>query len=383
MIARSFANRFTEARSADLDRIASDYVVRQGVALGASVAVAARDEREGWQLALGAAGTTGYERPSAVTPLTPYDLASVTKPIVATALARLAARGDLPLAAPLAELLPEAQGTPSGDVPLELFLAHRAGLRDHLPLFDRLRQRQPIDRGELLRTVASARRPECVGPCPMSGFEPLYSDLGFLLAGAAAERLTHTELDQLIACEVSEPLGLDIGSSRQWLRHSSSFAANVAATEHVLWRSGEIRGVVHDENAWTFSGHGSSGHAGAFGTAASVARFGAALLDAWSGRDESWLDARALEPLLRIRPGGSLRAGFDGKSAGASSAGDRAGPRTFGHLGFTGTSLWCDPDADCVVVLLTNRVCPTRDHLGLRRVRPLIHDALFEAAARS
>jgi CubicO group peptidase (beta-lactamase class C family) len=148
-------------------------------------------------------------------------------------------------------------------------------------------------------------------------------------------------------------------------------------TETVAFRGGEVRGIVHDENAWALSGHGLSGHAGLFGTAAGVARFGAALLDALHGRFSGWLDAASLAPLLAARPGGTLRAGFDGKSADQSSAGTLAGARSFGHLGFTGTSLWCDPDADRVLVLLSNRVCPTRNNPRIREARPAVNDALF------
>ena len=151
-------------------------------------------------------------------------------------------------------------------------------------------------------------------------------------------------------------------------------------TETVPFRGGELRGVVHDENAWALSGHALSGHAGLFGTALAVARFGAALLDAWHGRSEVWLDAKGLAALLQERPGGTLRAGFDGKSADQSSAGTQAGPRSFGHLGFTGTSLWCDPDADQALVLLTNRVCPTRNNPRIRAARPVVNDALFACA---
>jgi serine-type D-Ala-D-Ala carboxypeptidase len=159
-------------------------------------------------------------------------------------------------------------------------------------------------------------------------------------------------------------------------RHAD-FALRCAPTETVPFRGGEVRGVVHDENAWALSGHAASGHAGLFGTALSVARFGAALLDAVNGRSEVWLRRSDLLPLLRERPGGTLRAGFDGKSVVGSSAGASAGPHSFGHLGFTGTSLWCDPDADRALVLLSNRVCPTRDNTRIRAARPAVHDALF------
>jgi CubicO group peptidase (beta-lactamase class C family) len=111
-----------------------------------------------------------------------------------------------------------------------------------------------------------------------------------------------------------------------------------------------------------------------------VLGFGAALLAALAGRSD-WLTRRSLESLVRPRPGGTLRAGFDGKSASASSAGSWPGGQTFGHLGFTGTSLWCDPEAGIATVLLTNRVHPTRDNPRIRAARPVVHDALFRAAS--
>ena len=140
-----------------------------------------------------------------------------------------------------------------------------------------------------------------------------------------------------------------------------------------------MEGAVHDENAWALTGHGGSGHAGIFGTVDAVLTFGRAVLDGLDGADGAD-GADGLGWLVRERPGGTLRAGFDGKSEEGSSAGERMGRRAFGHLGFTGTSLWIDPDARIVVALLTNRVCPTRDHVAIRAVRPWAHDRLFERA---
>ncbi len=142
-----------------------------------------------------------------------------------------------------------------------------------------------------------------------------------------------------------------------------------------------MRGAVHDENAWALTGRGGSGHAGIFGTVGAVLAFGEAVLDALDGRGGGPLSGHALGWLVRERPGGTLRAGFDGKSPHGSSAGERMGSRTFGHLGFTGTSLWVDPDAKVVVSLLTNRVFPSRDSVEIKAVRPRVHDALFERAA--
>jgi CubicO group peptidase (beta-lactamase class C family) len=140
--------------------------------------------------------------------------------------------------------------------------------------------------------------------------------------------------------------------------------------------------VVHDENAWFWSGDGASGHAGLFGSAAGVLAVGRALVDVMHGRLISFLTRDELWPLVRPRPPGTLRAGFDGKSAEGSSSGTLFGPSTIGHLGFTGTSLWCDIDREMVGVLLTNRVHPSRDNDVIRKVRPFAYDRIGEWAQR-
>jgi serine-type D-Ala-D-Ala carboxypeptidase len=312
-------------------------------------------------------------------PETLFDLASVSKPVVACALLRLAIRGELSLSTPLGAVLPEARGGRSEGLPLELFLAHRAGLDAHRSLFAPLFAGHAIDRRRALSIAAGARRRDCPGDAPAQGFPPVYSDLGYVLVGAVIEEVTGAPLDEVIEREVATPLGLGLGSARQLRRARPSFAREVAPTEIVRARGGCVRGIVHDENAWALSGHAASGHAGLFGTVRDVLGFGAALLDALAGRSD-WLSAQALWTLVKPRPGGSLRAGFDGKSDGPSSAGALSGPHTFGHLGFTGTSLWCDPRAGVATALLTNRVHPTRDNPRIRAARPLIHDALFGAA---
>ena len=325
---------------------------------------------------VGAAGTLP-RREASIDTL--FDLASVSKPIVACTLQRLASRGVLALDAPLGAVLPEARGTPSERLPLELFLAHRAGLEAHRSLFAPVFAGRTLRRADALRVAASARRPECSGAPAAVGFAPLYSDLGYVLIGAAIEAATKCELDEVVAREVAEPLGLKLGSARQLRKRYPAFADDVAPTEIVLSRGGCVSGIVHDENAWALSGHGTSGHAGLFGTVTDVLGFGAALLEALAG-DSTWLDQEALWTLVKPRAGGTLRAGFDGKSSAASSAGTLSSPETFGHLGFTGTSLWCDPTAGAACVLLTNRVHPTRDNPAIRSARPEVHDALFAAS---
>ncbi len=323
----------------------------------AAAGCASRTASGGWVREVG--GGTG----------TYFDLASVTKPMTALAIAR---SGSLRVQ-PLGRALPTVAGTASADVSLELLLAHRAGLEAHVPLFEPLTRGLAVDRQRALLRAADARRIDACGAAPAAGFAPVYSDLGYILAGAALAHHAGTrDAGDAIGRYVVAPLQREdtLGTARSLAARGRTLALLAAPTEIVAWRGGEVRGRVHDENAWALTGLGGSGHAGMFGTVDAVLDFGCAVLDALRDEPElAWLIAE--------RPGGTLRAGFDGKSAEGSSAGPTMGARSFGHLGFTGTSLWFDPEAETVVVLLTNRVHPTRENVALRAARPDAHDALF------
>lgn len=301
-----------------------------------------------------------------------FDLASVTKPMTAVAIAR----AHMSPGTPLSAWVPEARGTSSETASLELLLSHRAGLDAHRTLYTPLLRGDAVDVAAALREAADARRPDAPGDPPAGGFPPLYSDLGYVLAGVGLARAVGArDAGEAIGRLVLEPLG--IADRAGTIRDLAARGVHgpFAPTETVAWRGGAVVGAVHDENAWALTGLGGSGHAGIFGTVDAVLTFGLAVL--------AGIRSGELEWLVRERSGGTLRAGFDGKSPEGSSAGTRMGPRTVGHLGFTGTSLWIDPDAGVVVSLLTNRVCPTREHVAIRAARPWAHDALFEAAVAS
>jgi CubicO group peptidase (beta-lactamase class C family) len=374
----------------EVEEVLKRWVVFTGAAPGASAFVAVfRDGR--WRTLAGAAGMYAGHDARPVSIETVYDLASLTKPVVACVCARLVRAQLLKWSTPLGAVLPAARGTASENASLEQLASHRAGLAAHLLLADAPAPPDALgvpgvpasQREAWLERSANARRAECEGTPPASGFAPLYSDLGYILLGGALEALLGSPLDALIGAEIASPLQLEIASARAWsARHTrGGFLARVAPTETLPDSGGPLVGVVHDDNARALAGLGSAGHAGLFGTARAVGHFGMALLDAVSGRSDSWLTATDLQELVRPRPGGSLRLGFDGKAEQGSSAGPRFGARSFGHLGFTGTSFWCDPEAGVVVVLLSNRVCPTRDNILLRSVRPDVHNALFGLAA--
>ncbi len=282
-----------------------------------------------------------------------FDLASLTKSMTALAIAR----SGLDRRTPIGELVIEAKGSPIEAISLERVLAHRAGLEAHVALWER--SGDPF--------VIAARS------CGGDPERALYSDLGYILAGIALSRARGT-VDAAAAIRdlVVVPLGLEatLGAARDLPGRT------FAPTE------GTTCGIVHDENAAALTGEGGSGHAGMFGTIDAVLSFATATHDAIMKR-EGALAAGDMSWLVEKRAGGDLLCGFDGKSLEGSSAGALAGPRTFGHLGFTGTSFWIDPDRRAVVSLLTNRVHPTRENGKIRAARPLAHDALWRLSAKN
>ena len=305
-----------------------------------------------------------------------FDLASVTKPLTAVAVARA---GIAP-ATTLGALLEEARGTASERVTIEHLLAHRAGLEAHRPLYAPLLRGESVDVAAALREAADARRVDAAGDVSPDGFAPLYSDLGYILVGAALARAVGArDTGEAIARLVLEPLGIaNLAGTVRDLK-GRGVGGPFAPTEEVAWRGGLIHGAVHDENAWALTGLGGSGHSGLFATADAVLVFGRAVLDALQGRTSA-LGNVDLHWLVRERPGSSLRAGFDGKSPAGSSAGAKLAMTSFGHLGYVGTSLWIDPENRTIVTLLTNRVRYGRDHLAIRAARPRAHDALWDRA---
>jgi CubicO group peptidase (beta-lactamase class C family) len=363
------------SRCPNLDRVAEG-VVRDFSAAPCAVVSCAFFLDGAPHVEQGAFGHLFPEGPLAE-PSTIFDLASITKPFTALTLARLVRSHLFPIDLPLGVFVREALSTPSAHVGLEYLLAHRSGLDGHRPLYEPLVHNRPLDRYEALATAAMARRATCDGLLPPNGFDPVYSDLGYLLLGEALSRAAALPLDELIEREVCRPLGIAASSAHFLRLRLPNFDMIVAPTELATWRGGIIRGAVHDENAWALGGHRICGHAGIFGTAQDVATLGLGLLYALDSRAPLWLSPDELEPLLRKRPGGTLRAGFDSKSDTGSSAGECCSSETFGHLGFTGTSLWIDPNARIVVCVLTNRVHPSRSHEAIKSARPWAHDALF------
>lgn len=313
---------------------------------------------------------------------TVYDLASLTKPLFATVCLRLVERGALSLELRAEQLVPDVRGTPGGAATLEQLLCHRSGIAAWGGLYLDVPHELGSTAARRWIFTEAARRAE-------EGKKkggPVYSDLGYIVAAEIVTRSTSRDLATHLTKEIVEPLALEPLD----LAYASALAPDkhrelmkrVAPTERDEWRGRLVRGEVHDENCAALGGV--SGHAGVFGTAKGMGVFGRAILDALHGRVKTGaplLSQATLESALASRDGGTHRLGWDGKSAADSSAGRRMSASTFGHLGFTGTSIWCDPVADVVVVLLSNRVCPSRANEKIKGFRPAFHDAIMAVVA--
>lgn len=317
-----------------------------------------------------------------MSPETLFDLASVTK-CLGTALCamRLWERGRLDLDRPIGGLLEGIGAGGKGSITCRQLLSHSSGLPSWRPYFQEypgVRCDVPYD--EIVAKILA----EPLDSDP--GSKEVYSDLGFILLGRILEILADSPLDELFQDAVARPLGLTRTGYRRWRRErdgpEASPGVDVAATERCPWRKRLLVGEVHDENCYLMGGV--AGHAGLFSTAREIDRILACLLEAWEGRPSLFGQA-GVRTFLRKRAvdrGGTWALGWDMPTPGASASGRYFSPTSFGHNGFTGTSVWMDLERRVAVVLLTNRVHPDRRNLAIRHLRPEVHDAVMEAILR-
>ena len=342
-------------------------LVETGATPGAVVVAGTRET----VLAECAAGRLSYAADAGpVTHGTIYDLASLTKVIVTTPLVmRLYEAGQLDLEAPVRRYVPEFAGGAKDRVTIVDLLAHCGGLLWWTDLYRQARDLPTTEAmGFYLRRICEM---------PLDN-EPrtrtVYSDLGFILLGAVLERVTGAPLDRLAENEIFAPLGM------RDIRYNppAALRSRIASTEDDPERGGVLTGLVHDENACGLGGV--APHAGLFATARSLVPFAQMWLAEGATGDNRVFDGATIRRFgrrARLVDDSSRALGWDTPAPG-SSCGHCFSQASFGHTGFTGTSLWIDPEQDLFVVLLSNRVHPTRDNTRLAELRPEFHDALVD-----
>ena len=328
---------------------------------GASIAVTA----SGKLLALRSFGRLTFEAESAaICPETIFDLASVTKVVATTTSAMiLYERGLLDLEAPVIGTLPEfaTEDSRRDEVSFRSLLTHSSGL----PAYEKLFLRSAT-RNELLKQAFKV--PLKYSP----GTHAEYSDIGFILLGVALERLAQEALDIMAQREVFGPLGMAhtaFNPPTEWRQRIPP------TTDDTSFRKKVIQGEVQDENASVLGGI--AGHAGLFSTARDLATFAQCMLN--GGTPIFRPETVALFTRREKLPSGTSRTlGWDTPSA-PSQSGKYFSPGSYGHLGYTGTSLWIDPARQLSVTLLTNRTWPDCSNQAIKQVRPQFHDAVVEA----
>lgn len=310
------------------------------------------------------------DRPVQLTTI--YDLASLTKVIgLTTGLYILLTRNELGLDDPVVRYIPTFTGQGKDRITIRQLLTHTSGLKAWLPLH----LETPDQEGAYQRIDADTLEHE-------PGTHYTYSDLGAITLGRVVAAISGTTLDDYLDTAVFAPLGMH--DTR--FNPPDSLLDRIAPTEvDSVWRHRLVHGTVHDENAQHLGGV--SGHAGLFSTAPDLARFAIWILNAYHGRlapgDQPYLPADFVRMATARQPGpeGSTRAlGWDTPTpGGGASSGSLLSPNAFGHTGFTGTSIWIDPSRGLYIILLTNRVNPTRENRELLTIRGEVADMVIRA----
>ncbi|MBU4317659.1 MAG: serine hydrolase [Proteobacteria bacterium] len=305
---------------------------------------------------------------------TVYDLASLTKPLATTlAVMDLVKTDHLTLDTRISEILPEYEDTDKRAITMGHLLSHTAGLPDYLPYYKKIKGNTISERKKDLRRLLQK--------IPLQyplGRQAHYSDPGFMILNHVIETVSRERLDGFVSKKIYGPLGVDPVNGLFFvdLESGPHDGVRFAATERCPWRGRLIKGEVHDENAYRVGGI--EGHAGLFGKAGAVHALLSGLLAMYGDDMQNPLfSPDMMELFFREHEKTGRTLGFDMPSPEGSSAGKYFSRNTVGHLGFSGTSFWMDLDRHIIIVLLTNRIHPTRENTKIKSFRPILHNALM------
>jgi CubicO group peptidase (beta-lactamase class C family) len=333
--------------------------VRDSVFPGASLAVIYRGKTV-YQKAF---GRLTYDPQSAPTDTTTiYDAASLTKAVVTTSIAmQLVERDSLDLRAPVARYLPGFAASGKARITIEQLMRHTSGLRAHS--FYAKTCRTP---GEVFRAI------EQDSLIYKPGTDTKYSDLNFILLGRIVKQVTGQTLAANFHTRFAAPLGM----KSTMFNPPAGLRTRIAPTApDAAWPLATPRPLVNDQNAALLGG--AAGHAGLFTTTGDLQKLVRMLMNDGELDGKRSIAASTVRMFLR-KTEWPRAIGWDMATPGKSSAGSRFSANSWGHLGFTGTSIWVDPEKDLAVILLSNRVWPTEENIKIRKFRPLLHDTVVE-----
>ncbi len=290
-----------------------------------------------------------------------YDLASLTKAVATTSIAmQLVERDSLNLQTPVSHYLPAFSGKGKDKITIEHLLRHTSGLRAHA-----FYSKTCTTPEQLFSTIAADTL------LSKPGSKTLYSDLGFMLLGRIIETITGSTLDANFHNRFAEPLGM---RSTMFTPPQSLVSRLAPVEKESLWPFTFQRPLVHDQNAALLGGV--AGHAGLYSTTGDLIRMVTMLMHGGSVNNHTSIHAATLNTFL-ARKESERASGWDLRSLdGHSSAGDYFSNRSYGHLGYTGTSIWIDPEKELAVILLSNRVYPSSANIKIRTFRPLLHNTI-------
>lgn len=304
-----------------------------------------------------------------------YDLASLTKPLcTAGCVLKLVEDGFLDWNTPVAYYFDDLQKSPEKEnITVGHLASHCSGFsayspyfKDFTPIYD------PQNKKRLLKKIFREKL------IYKTGTQNVYSDWGYILLGELIEQIAGMSIDSFFKQTIAKPFGLTehIFFPSQAENVKEFRLHGVAATEKCHWRNKVMEGEVHDEHCWLLGGV--AGHAGLFANIYGVLSLCEHILDSWVGQKEIIPGLPFYKLFTHYTKNADWYLGFDTPTVGGSTSGRYFSLKSAGHLGFTGTSLWMDPEQEVIVVLLSNRVHPARENEKIRQFRPYFHDTLME-----
>jgi CubicO group peptidase (beta-lactamase class C family) len=317
-----------------------------------------------------------------------FDVASLTKPLATTvAIMLLVREKKIRLDDQVTRVIPMYGVLGKSLTTFRQLLSHSAGLPAWKPFFEDIIKSEKSGR---INFVASRAAKSYVyeqihrdKPLTPPGSQSLYSDLGFMILGEAVEILTGSTLDRFCHERIFKPVGLRatgfVDLTQLRARRLQPVEEMIAPTENCPWRKKILCGEVHDDNAYAMGGV--AGHAGLFSSARDIHAFLVRLDQCRTGTD-NFLPQPLVEEFLakdQTLIHSTFALGWDTPTPGQSASGSMFSSRSVGHLGFTGCSIWWDLEKSCHVVLLTNRIHPTRKNDKIREFRPQVHDLIMKA----